>query len=233
MTIKAVLFDKDVTLFDLHAMWLPAYREGAHAMAEACGRSGYVDALLLAGGYVPETNRIRAGTILASATNDEVIDLWTRELGPADQNDGPDRVRAIFHKHSIRDPIPTTDLRILFTGLRGRDLRIGVATMDTTKAVRSSLGALDVLRLIDFAVGFDAGHGAKPEPGMLNAFADAMSLETHEVAVVGDSVCDLEMGKRGGAGLLVGVLTGPAERTDLKDHADHIIESVGELDTVL
>jgi phosphoglycolate phosphatase len=49
------------------------------------------------------------------------------------------------------------------------------------------------------------------------------------VAVVGDSLHDLHMARAAGAGLAVGVLTGPATRTDLEDHADVVMGSIAEL----
>jgi phosphoglycolate phosphatase len=41
------------------------------------------------------------------------------------------------------------------------------------------------------------------------------------------------MGRRAGAGLVVGVLTGNSERADLSGHADHVLESIVELEGVL
>jgi phosphoglycolate phosphatase len=54
-----------------------------------------------------------------------------------------------------------------------------------------------------------------------------------DVAVVGDNLHDLDMGRRAGAGLVVGVLTGNSERADLTAHADHVLESIVELEGVL
>jgi phosphoglycolate phosphatase len=41
------------------------------------------------------------------------------------------------------------------------------------------------------------------------------------------------MGQRAGAGLLVGVLTGTGERGDLANLADHVLDSIQDLEALL
>ncbi len=79
----------------------------------------------------------------------------------------------------------------------------------------------------------DSGHGAKPEPGMGLAFAKAIKLDPADCAIIGDSVHDLEMGRRAGFGLRVGVLTGVSFREDLASHADVVLDSMLELSEFL
>jgi phosphoglycolate phosphatase len=47
--------------------------------------------------------------------------------------------------------------------------------------------------------------------------------------MVGDTLADLLMGQRAGAGLKVGVLTGAGDRTLLDRHADVVLPSIGEI----
>src|SRR3546814_8229553 len=63
--------------------------------------------------------------------------------------------------------------------------------------------------------------------------SDLAGLDPAAVAVVGDSRHDLEMGRRAGCGLLVGVLTGTSSRDDLAPHAHHVIDSIAELEALL
>jgi phosphoglycolate phosphatase len=51
--------------------------------------------------------------------------------------------------------------------------------------------------------------------------------------MVGDSVHDLGAGRSAGAGLTVGVLTGPAMAEMLEDLADHIVPSIDYLPDLL
>ena len=121
----------------------------------------------------------------------------------------------------------------LFTGLRARGLKLGVATSDGRRAAEATLQGFGVLELLDFIAGYDSGHGIKPDPGMVLAFCEQVGLVPGEVAVVGDNLHDLEMGRRAEAGLLIGVLSGTSGRPELAPAADHLLASVADLEALL
>lgn len=54
-----------------------------------------------------------------------------------------------------------------------------------------------------------------------------------EVAVVGDSLHDLEMGGAAGAGPVVGVLSGTGEWDEPSARADHVLDSIVDLEVLL
>jgi phosphoglycolate phosphatase len=58
-------------------------------------------------------------------------------------------------------------------------------------------------------------------------------LAAAEVMVVGDNRHDLEMGRSARAGLVVGVLSGTGSRETLMSFADHVLESIIDLETLL
>jgi len=91
------------------------------------------------------------------------------------------------------------------------------------------LQAFDVISEFEFLCGYDSGHGVKPEPGMVLAFCQAMSLQPEEVIVVGDNSHDIEMGKNAQVGLCVGVLTGASTRAELEQIADIVLNDLTEL----
>jgi phosphoglycolate phosphatase len=64
---------------------------------------------------------------------------------------------------------------------------------------------------------------------MVLGFCHAVGLARDEVAVVGDAVHDLAMGRAAGVGLTVGVLSGTSQRADLEGYADLILGSVADL----
>ncbi len=81
---------------------------------------------------------------------------------------------------------------------------------------------------MDFVAGYDSGHGAKPAPGMVEAFAREIGAACGEVALVGDTLHDLDCARAAGA-VAVAVLSGIATREDLAPHADYVIADIGEL----
>ena len=51
--------------------------------------------------------------------------------------------------------------------------------------------------------------------------------------MVGDNLHDLEMGRRARAGLIVAVLSGTGAAEDLTPHADHVLDSIQDLEALL
>ena len=231
-SIRAVLFDKDGTLIDFRATWLPAYEKIVGELFAAEGAAA--DALLVAGGYHRASGRIDPRSVLAAGTNAEIAALWAGIVGIADVAALAERIDLGFQAHArAAGLVPVTDLAALFGRLRGRGFGLGVATNDSARALHDQLDLLGIAGLVDFAAGYDSGHGAKPDPGMVDAFCARLGLAPHEVAVVGDSRHDLDMARAAGAGLAIGVLTGASPRAELAALADHILDSVADLESLL
>ena len=231
MAIKGILFDKDGTLLDYEATWMPVNWQAALAVAD--GDPRLAGRLMVAGGYDAKRRAVKAGSILAAGTVQEIAEAWAPHLPGAD---GPALVALIdrvFERGAGGSAVQLTDLRGLFQRLRARGLALGVATSDSLKGITATLGGFDVLDLLDFTAGYDSGHGVKPGPGMVRGFCAALGLSPRAVAVVGDSYHDLEMGRRAGAGLRIAVLSGASARGDLAPHADHVIDSVADLEALL
>ncbi len=233
---QGILFDKDGTLVDFHATWGPAYRAGA--MAFAGGAPDIADRLLVAGGCDLETGRIAEGSILAAGTNAEIVEAWLAampagrrpDLGEAD----PEAfVEAVFNAETARSAQPVTDLAALFSRLRDRGLILGLATNDSHDGALATLAKFEVVEGLSFVAGYDSGHGGKPEPGMVDGFCAQAGLAPGEVMVIGDNIHDMEMGRRAGAGCLVGVLTGSGSLETLSAAADWVIDGIAELEALL
>lgn len=230
MTIAGILFDKDGTLLDYHATWMPLNRQAA--LMVAGGDAALAQHLLVSTGYDPETDSYVPNSLLVSASNDEIAAAWAGLVG-ADPVETAARVTAYFESCSGETAVPVAGLAETVAALKGRGLALGVATNDSEDSAYGSLQPFGVLEHFSYVVGFDSGHGAKPGPGMVTGFCAATGLDPAAVAVVGDSHHDMEMGRRAGAGLLVGVLTGTGGRDDLTPHAHHVLDSIVELAALL
>ena len=130
-------------------------------------------------------------------------------------------------------PQPVGDVPALLGRLRRRGLALGVATMDDTEIAHVHLRHLGIAEQLDFVVGADAGHGAKPGPGMALAFCAACGLEPAEVIVVGDTPADLRMARNAGCAGAIAVLTGAMPARALAELADHVLPSIQDLERVL
>ena len=124
--------------------------------------------------------------------------------------------------------VPAVALRPVLAALRGRGLRLGLATNDTEIPARAHLERAGVLDLFDFVAGCDSGYGGKPAPGQLLAFAAKLGLVPGRVIMVGDSVHDLDAGRAAGMHA-VAVLTGIATKAELAPHADVVLDDISQL----
>jgi hypothetical protein len=68
---------------------------------------------------------------------------------------------------------------------------------------------------------------------MLNAFCKHTGLDASQVAAVGDNTHDLGMGRSGGAGATIAVMTGTGVVEDLQPLADFIFPSIVEFGAAL
>ena len=232
MAIKAILFDKDGTLFDIQASWLPAYRHGAAALAQWLARPALADELLERTGWERASDRLDPAGLLACASNREIAEAWCALAGqPSDAL--ARRVIAELEAEAVRHPIALADVAENLALLRARNLTLGVATMDATWVAEAMLRATKIDHLFAFVAGYDGGHGDKPAPGLVLAFAAQCGLAAGEIAVVGDTPHDMEMARNAGAGLAVGVLTGSGNVSALTPLAHHVIADLGALAALL
>lgn len=225
--IRAVLFDKDGTLFDFHRSW--ARWAAAFLLELAEGDDERADRLAEAIGFERDAVRFRPGAPFVSGTRDEVGALLLPHLPGWDAA----RLRALSAARATEARmVPPLPLRPLLAGLRARGLTLGVATNDTELSARMQLADAGVAPMFDLIVGSDCVARPKPAPDMLLRFARAMALEPGTVAMVGDSTHDLHAGRAAGM-VTVAVLTGAASRADLEPHADLVLPDVGGLRALL
>ena len=138
-------------------------------------------------------------------------------------------IERIFCAGGAQHSVLIDGARATLAELERRGFRLGLATNDSAGGLEASLADHDILGLFDFAVGCDSGLGSKPDPRMVLGFCRALGIAAREVAVVGDAVHDLAMGRAAGVGLNVGVLSGTSQREDLEDYADLILPSINDL----
>jgi phosphoglycolate phosphatase len=224
--IDAVVFDKDGTLFDFRKSWSGYVRRviadlaGVHPQA-AQQRTALAHAI----GFDPDGGTFAPHSPVIAGTAEDIADGLLPALPGWTHARLVDRLNALAEEAEMTEAVP---LLPLLSALRGRGLRIGLATNDVEAAGRAHLASAGVDGLFDAILGADSGHGAKPGPGMLLAFARAVGLPPGRVVMVGDSRHDLIAGREAGM-QTVAVLTGIATAGDLAPLADAVLPDVGAL----
>ncbi|NQZ30645.1 MAG: HAD family hydrolase [Oceanospirillaceae bacterium] len=230
MKITGILFDKDGTLIDFMASWMPAITEAANYFAN--NEPDIVDEMLSASGYNKHNHSIAAGSLLAAANNQQIADCWSQFLEIEADSKMLAKLDQIFQHHNFRSCVAVTDLPSLFDELRSRGIKLGLATSDSEQGAKKTLQALNVTQQLDFVCGYDSGFGIKPEAGMVQAFCKATGLDVQHIMVVGDNTHDLHMAHNAGAKLAVGVLTGTSKAVNLHE-ADYILDNIADIPELL
>lgn len=223
--IKAVLFDKDGTLFDFQKTWGAwAYRMIGQLAGNDAQRAAQLADVM---GFDVEKSVFLPHSAVIAGTGDEVARLLAPHLPHVSMQELSDNIAQAAAQVPQVEAAP---LNPLLTRLRQAGLKLGVATNDFEAVARENLG--DLTAQFDFIAGFDSGFGGKPDPGMLLAFAAHTDLPPNAILMVGDSRHDLLAGRKAGMGTLA-VLTGVAKASELADIADEILPDIGHIPALL
>jgi phosphoglycolate phosphatase len=221
--VEGIVFDKDGTLFDFQATWAAWTARLIGTLARAHGADAAEVAR--AAGFDLEAMRFLAHSPVIAGTNREAAECLAQAMPGADVDAVEEHM-----KYAVADMtlVPAVPLAAYLDGLGARGLVLGVITNDTEFGARAHLGAAGVTDRFAFVAGFDSGHGAKPAPDPLLAFARATGLDPARVLMVGDSAHDLIAGRAAGM-QTAGVLTGVASRADLGPLADVVVPDIGHI----
>ena len=222
-SIRAILFDKDGTLFSFQETWGGwAYHLLNHLAAGDLERRGDLAARL---DFNLETRTFEPSSLAIAGTVDDVVSA----LSPGVAHLTPQDIRAHVVNSSMEIVLTeAVPLRPLVSRLRAADFVLGVATNDAEAVAREQLDQVGVLNSFAFVAGSDSGFGAKPDPGMCTAFLEATGVSPSAALMVGDSTHDLTAGRAAGMGT-VAVLTGPATAEALQNDADSVLPDIGRL----
>lgn len=223
MTISAILFDKDGTLFQFGATW--ETWASAFLVRATDGDKEWAIRLGEAIGFDLTASRFRSDSVVIAGTPAEIADALAPHLLHMSRNAVLDMLN---QEAEIAPQAEAVPLLPYLQALRACGIRLGVATNDAERPALAHLKSAGVAECFDFVAGFDSGHGAKPAPGQLLAFARAVDVPPARVAMVGDSTHDLKAGRSAGM-TTVGVLTGIAAAEELDPFADVVLPDIGHL----
>ena len=221
-----MLFDKDGTLIDFQRTWgrrsTPSSTRSPPATRQRCGAQA--ECLH----FDVDARRFRATSPIIGGATAHYGGAWAAALGRDDFATLRDEIDELAAVACIESLTPVGEPAEVLRALRAMGLKTGLATNDAEASARRHLDQLKLSAAMDFIAGYDSGHGAKPAPGMVLAFAKAIGAEPGQVALVGDSLHDLDSARAAGA-IAVAVLSGPASREELAPHADFVVADIGEL----
>jgi phosphoglycolate phosphatase len=224
--IRAILFDKDGTLVDFQRTWGPAAQAVMQRLAGG-NRAAY-ERLVAASRFVEAEQRFLPDSPLIAEPTRVYGALWAMALGRPANAEFFAEIDRLLCEATTRNLAAIGDPKTLLTSLAARGYRLGMITNDAEITARAHARKLGLGKVLEFIAGYDSGFGAKPDPGPVLAFAQAVGAPLSETAVVCDTVLDLAAARAAGA-IAIGVLTGPAPSAALAPYADALFTSPAEL----
>jgi len=221
--VEAIIFDKDGTLFSFQDTWSVWART---VLVELTETDAEMQAASKALGFDLGGDVFLADSVVIAGTAADI----TRALEPVIPK-RPD-ILDVLDAVAIETPqAPVPELHATLDTL-SRDHVLGLMTNDSEAPAKAHLAQVGIADRFAFVAGYDSGFGAKPEPGPLLAFSQAVGVAPKNTLMVGDSRHDLVAGRAAGMGT-VGVLTGVATAQDLGDLADVILPDIRGISTWL
>ncbi len=237
---ELIIFDKDGTIADFGKTWLPVLGERLEIIFDE----------------IPDlpVDRIRSRLYKVYGIEGEVIDPfgpfpysppWEDEIiitmvlyeAGVPWQKGKAVTRYAIEKAEER--LDRTSYDVLFEGvaealecLKKDGLLISLATADLTDIAEKTLKNAGIHHLFDYIIGADKVQNDKPDPEMVLKTVEALQADIGKTALVGDTITDMEMGRRAEVGLIVGVTEGGiASEEHLRKDADVVIASVRDIRT--
>ena len=222
-SIRGLLFDKDGTLFDFEKTW---NSWTSRILTEVSKQSDVsISALADAIDFDLKTGKLLPQSIVIAGTHRQVTAALHTKLSNWDFEHLESYLLDYVIETRQYEVVP---LQKYFRKLKSEGLLLGVMTNDAERGAQAHLAAAGILDLLDFVAGSDTGFGCKPAPEPLLAFAKITGLKPDEIAMVGDSLHDLQAAQAAGM-MRVAVLTGVATEDELKKHADLVLPSIANL----
>ena len=229
-----VIFDKDGTLIDVNAVWIPWMESHVRELEEATGLD-LADEMYKEVGFCPRKRVYADGGLLAHATIAEIREAFVKVLVKS----GVKREKAQnlvdncckdFDSGGHDTLEPLGDLPAIFETLRAKGVKTAICTTDSREGTLSALDRLGLMSMIDKIVcGDDTDTKPKPHPETALGICQDLNVCPTQTVIIGDTVADTTMGRSAGLGLTIGVLSGAGNQKFLEKEADVVLNNVDEL----
>ncbi len=243
--VECIAFDKDGLLFESQAFWIELARGRTEAM-KACEYikdeviirkwMDLTGVLYIEGESGFEVCGLDPYGIFAIASVDEEIIVMATLLYKYLDLEWVE-CRRVSNEIFIKgDKIFVLDKALkpkkgfpdIFLKLRKAGIKYGVATSDTYDRVKSSVELYDEFEKVEFVITSKDVQRGKPYPDMLQIVQKLVNVPMDKIAMVGDSVVDVQMAYEAGA-IGIGIPDNEKMKRKMEPYATEIIENLGEI----
>lgn len=237
MKTKAILFDKDGTLIDFAAFWIPVARAAiSDILHELYIKNISADEILSPMGL--KKGIIDINSILCYGTYAEM----THELHTSLKKHGCtlefeemlNTVIASFRRNSSKGIIKPTcnNITEVLSRLKNLGIKLAVVTSDAPFTAKKCLDGLGITRFFDKIYTDDGETPVKPDPFCIYDFCDKENISKDAVVMVGDTPIDMSFAKNGKI-KAIGVAKDENNAKVLSQISDIVIPDISYLLSVL
>ena len=235
---RLIIFDKDGTLINFSATWVPLIRKRVSFVLKRVGKHGELEAFLLRSwGIDPINGKVDPrGPCPVSPRSDEII-IGTMALYQYGYHwdEAKQWVAQAFDEADAdgdwrQNVVPIEGIQSFLAQLKRDGFQKALATNDERKDTEAILQHLHINGLFDMVLCWGEVSPPKPNPETILTICKKLSVSPHETVMVGDSVTDMMMGKRARVALSIGILEGGVTpREELEKVADLVVHSIRDL----
>lgn len=233
---EALLFDKDGTLLDFKKMWLGWCEVTLEELHSEHPRHSFGECLDGAWGVCLKKGEVDPqGYLSIGSMNDlsESLSSSVAQEGISPEKAESSVARALkaayqaVEEKNLVQPLPGIPQAL--KKLHEQGFKMAIVTTDDSEKALENLQCLGLSDYFEAVLGCDLVAACKPAPDLVLEACRLLKTRPEKVAVIGDTVADMKMGKAAGAKLSLGVTSGVTPKKILLEVADMVLGSVAEM----
>ena len=237
MSVRAALFDKDGTVLDFDALWIPVAISATRVIIDSLKTADLpIERVLKSIGVCDGASSIK-GSFCYGTYRDMAEDMAAvfSEYGYSFDLEMLTKLTVDAYHASIKagEIKPACEgIAELFASLRERGIMTALVTSDGPAMTADCLSALGLTDSFDLVITDDGTHPNKPDPFVINKLCEDYGLDKSEVVMVGDTLADMNFAKNGGI-CGIGIAKTEENKEILLSATDTVISDISKLLTVI
>ena len=232
-----IIFDKDGVLLDLTSTWLPVATDITHHLSSLTHHKVPAHKFQEIIGIDEASQTIDPDGLFAAGSfldQQQACAAYAPELGAHYATpDYHEAIMQIVDRNATRDPVPLGDISGTLTQLQKAGYKLAVLTNDSERSARRSLEKMGITAFFEEIIGYDSGHGGKPDPAGFHAICKSCGTVAQNTIMIGDTGADRNVAKAADAGLFVGISARYPAPTKALDGTTHLLPSIEGLPDLL
>jgi len=226
--VRAVLFDKDGTLIDIHHYWSSIIKLRSSRVALKWFNNNDNDIiqnhLIDLMGFDVQTCKMKPEGPIGVKPRSFIVNIVADFVRQSGFNITNDEVEILFNKvdeETSQDMLPLLKVlpgvQELLIKLNQCGIQADITSTDVTSRAKIAMKTLNFDKYFTNIIGADLVKKSKPAPDLANLALNSMDFEASNVVVIGDHPYDIQMGESINAGLNIAVLTGISNYSMFRD----------------